>query len=419
MATKLVELRENFDAKQALVGRVLEEAGDDLDFAKVKCLGDNLDTQAKVEKFREVNAELADLEMDIRAKAALEDARKRLSDIEDIRDQPAGGAGGMQHPRGGSDGDPRLSMKMVARQLVESEEYKQFSADRGNGFSMVFEDVDMKTLMQTTQGWAPDSDRTGRLVEAVTRPIQILELIPMADTDSNSVTYWEETLRTHASAEKVEGGTYAESTFEWTERQSQVRKITDSLPVTDEQVEDRSQLRSIIEQRLGFGVRQRLDTQVVAGNGTPPNLEGIVNTAGIQTQAKGTDPRFDAVHKGITKVRVTGRSMPGAIVMHSNDWQEIRLTRTADGIYILGNPASAGPMTLFGLPVALNEAISENTALVGDFANYCRIYDRRGLSIQVGYVGDQFKEGKQTLRADMRAAFVVERPAAFCTVTGL
>lgn len=414
MSTKLVELRENFDAKQALVGRVLEQAGDDLDFSKVKCLGDNLDTQAKVEKFREVNAELADLEMDIRAKAALEDARKRLETVSDLRDRPADSP--TPHPEPNGKG---ASLKMIADRLVNSEEYKAFKADRGTGFSMMFEDVDLKTLMATYQGWAPDSDRTGRLVEAVTRPIQILDLIPVGDTDSNSVTYWEETLRTHSASEKIEGGTYAESAFQWTERTSQVRKITDSLPVTDEQLEDRSQLRTLLEQRLGFGIRQRLDTQVAVGNGTPPNLEGITNTTGIQTQAKGSDPRFDAVHKAITNVRVTGRAMPGAIAMHSTDWQSIRLTRTADGIYILGNPAIAGPMVLFGLPVALNEALTQGTALVGDFQNFCRIYDRRGLSIQVGYVGDQFKEGKQTLRADMRVAFVVERPAAFCTVTGL
>lgn len=415
MSTKLVELRENFDAKQALVGRVLEEAGDDLDFSKVKCLGEDLDTQGKVEKFREVNTHLSHLETDIRAKAALEEARKRLKNVEDIRSIPHAGDA-TPHPEPNGRG---VSMKAIADRLVESEEYKSFKADRGAGFSMMFDDVNLKTLMSTTQGWAPDSDRTGRLVEAAVRPIQILDLIPVGDTDSNSVTYWEETLRTHSSAEKIEGAAYAESAFEWTERTSQVRKITDSLPVTDEQLEDRSQLRTLLEQRLGFGVRQRLDLQVVNGNGTPPNLEGITQVSNIQTQARGTDPRFDAIHKGITKVRVTGRAMPGAIVMHSNDWQEIRLTRTADGIYILGNPAVAGPMTLFGLPVALNEAISENTALVGDFANFCRIYDRRGLSIQVGYVGDQFKEGKQTLRADIRAAFVVERPAAFCTVTGL
>jgi HK97 family phage major capsid protein len=417
MATKLVELREKRDAKDALVRQVLDQAGEDLDFSKVKCLGEGLDTQAKVEQFRGLNAELADLETDIRGRAALEAAAKARAANGDISRTPAGPSA----PHPSDDGEARspVSMKAIADRLIASEEYKAYREDGAKGFSMMFDDVDLKTLMSTTQGWAPDSDRTGRLVEAVTRPIQILDLIPVGDTDSNSVTYWEETLRTHGAAEKVEGAAYAESAFEWTEKTSQVRKITDSLPVTDEQLEDRSQLRTLLDQRLGFGVRQRLDLQVVDGDGVPPNLEGITNVAGIQTQAKGADPRFDAVHKGITKVRVTGRAMPGAIVMHSNDWQEIRLTRTADGIYILGNPAIAGPMQLFGLPVALNEAIDENTALVGDFQNYCRIYDRRGLSIQVGYVGDQFKEGKQTLRADIRVAFVVERPAAFCTVTGL
>jgi hypothetical protein len=37
----------------------------------------------------------------------------------------------------------------------------------------------------------------------------------------------------------------------------------------------------------------------------------------------------------------------------------------------------------------------------------------------LGYVGDQFKEGEQTLRADMRAAFTVTRAAAVCQITGI
>jgi HK97 family phage major capsid protein len=121
----------------------------------------------------------------------------------------------------------------------------------------------------------------------------------------------------------------------------------------------------------------------------------------------------------MTKVRVTGRATPNAIVMHPNDWEAVRLTRTADGIYILGNPSQAGPMTLFGLPIALADLITENTALVGDFANFCQLYEKRGVEIMAGYVGDQFKQGRQTLRADVRVAFVVYRPTAFCTITGI
>lgn len=415
MPSKLVETREKFDAKQAVIAEALKQAGDQTDFSQIKVFGEDMSSADNVEKFREINEELDDLATEIRGLEAAEKARNSLLDIAQERGRPAGDSR-QKHPQSG--GGP-ATFKSLGARFVESEEYETYLKDRTESVGVTFEDVALKTLMSTTAGLAPEADRTGRMVDAAVRPIQILDLIPMAETDSNSVTYWEETLRTHSAAEKLEGATYPEDAYEWTERTAQVRKIPTSIPVTDEQLEDRSQVRSLLEQRLAFGVRQRLDGQVINGNGTPPNLEGVLNVAGIQTQAKGTDPTFDAIHKAITKVRVTGRAMPGAILLHSNDWEEIRLTRTADGIYIMGNPAVSGPMTLFGLPVALNEVLSEGTGLVGDFANFCRIYDRRGISIQVGYVGTQFTEGKQTIRADMRAAFTVERPAAFCKVTGI
>jgi HK97 family phage major capsid protein len=407
---RLVEVREKLDSRQALVGKVLEEAGEDLDFANVKCLGENLDTQAKVDTFRALNDELADLQRDVLAIKALEDGRKTFEGVEGIKADPVG-LPPQPSARGGE--------KSIGQRLVESDEYREFMDDHTKGFAMSFPDVELKTLMSTTAGWAPESGRIGRVVDAVTRPIQVLDLIPFGQTDANSIVYMEETLRTHSAAEKLEGVTYAESAFELTERSVQVRKITDSIPVTDEQLEDEAQVRSYLDQRLRFGLRQRLDTQTLGGDGVPPNLEGILNVAGIQTQAKGADPRFDASHKAMTLVRVTGRAFPDSVVLHPNDWEAIRLTRTADGIYILGNPAVAGPMTLFGLPVAIGDVITENTGLVGDFGNFCQLFERRGVDVQVGFTGTQFVEGKQTMRADLRAAFVVFRPAAFCTVTGL
>ena len=40
-------------------------------------------------------------------------------------------------------------------------------------------------------------------------------------------------------------------------------------------------------------------------------------------------------------------------------------------------------------------------------------------SVEVGFINDDFIKGKKAIRADIRAAFVVYRPAAFCTVTGI
>ena len=122
----------------------------------------------------------------------------------------------------------------------------------------------------------------------------------------------------------------------------------------------------------------------------------------------------------MTKIRVTGRAIPTHHVMHPTDWQNVRLLRTVDGVYIWGNPSEAGPERLWGLPVVQCDADVAATGYVGSFLPaFVTLFEKRGIDVQIGFVGTQFTEGKRTVRADMRAALVFTRPAAFCSVTGL
>jgi HK97 family phage major capsid protein len=144
------------------------------------------------------------------------------------------------------------------------------------------------------------------------------------------------------------------------------------------------------------------------------------NVVGIQTLAKGADSAIVAFMKALTLVRFTGRANPSGAVMHPNDWQDILLTQNANGDFLFGNPfMGAGPQALFGIPVAISDGQTQNTAIIADFRNFTRLDDRRGVNVQTGFVGTQFTEGKITLRADLRAAFTVTRPAAVCTLTGI
>jgi HK97 family phage major capsid protein len=408
----LRDARGKKETKQKELADIFEIAGEDVDLAKVvkaRTLTGAKTTHDVAAHIRTINDELTEIGKDIDDLVGVKKAQERTKTSDELQD-----AGGYE-AGDGSDTGPQV--KSFGQLFVESKAFKEFGGDRGPEATI---DVDLKTLMTTAAGWAPEVTRTDRLVEFATRPLQVAELIPQTTTGQSAVQYMEETTFTNVAAETAEGGTYQEAALAYTEQTSLVRKIAVYLPVTDEQLEDEPRVRGVIDNRLPFMVRQRLDLQILVGNGTAPNLRGILNVVGIQTQAKGADPTPDAVYKAIVKVEVTGQAIANAVVMHPNDWQDVRLLRTADGLYIWGNPSDAGPERIWGLRVVRAQALTENTGLVGDFANFSELAVRRGIDTQISnsHLG-YFIEGKQAIRADMRVALVVYRPAAFCTVTGI
>lgn len=429
----LDQAQEKLAAKAQELRAVFKEAetGDGTyDHTKAKSLGEGVKTSSDfVAAIKQRNAELDELGQHIEGLRSIKEADDNLARLEK-------GQRNFRLPGAGGDAPAnRGQFKSLGGQVIEAKGFKEWHGqNRGGGCDIAidvdpsdflakaarFETIGNKALMTTAAGFAPESIRLPGFVEAPTRPIQLLDILPMGRTNQAAVPYMEETTRTHAAAERAEGGTFAESEFAFTEKSVPVVKVTDSVPVTDEQLEDVALIESYINGRLAFGLRQRLDAQCLAGNGTSPNMRGILNTAGIQTLAKGADPVMDALYKAMTNVRLIGRAMPTHHNIHPLDWQGIRLTRTADGIYIFGNPSESGPERLWGLPVIQNDALTEGTALVGSFEPaWIMLFERRGVDIQVGYVGTQFGEGKRTVRADMRAALQVARPAAFHTVTGI
>lgn len=437
---KLADVRAKAQAKRDELGKVFEEAKTDdgqYDFNKVTVLGAGVKGSVAVaEAVKAMTAELDEL---CAQAETLEEAERAAKGFES-REKGGrgfalpGGEGGL----GGRGNYPNEKdrFRALGEMVREAKAFKDWHGKgRNEGITLQFDDmlpsemlamasvaetIGSKALMATTAGYAPERIRLPGFVEAATRPIQLLDIIPMARTGRDAVTYMEETTRTHAAAERAESAAFAESTFAFTERTSAVRKITDSLPVTDEQLEDVELIESYINGRLAFGIRQRLDSQCLVGDGTAPNLRGLKNTVGIQTQARAVDPIPDAFFKAMTKIRLVGRAIPTHHVMHPSDWEKVRLLRTVDGVYIWGSPSEAGPERLWGLPVVQCDADAAATGYVGSFdPAWVSLFERRGVEIAVGYVGTQFTSGQRTVRGDMRAALVFMRPAAFCSVTGL
>ncbi|MER7002214.1 phage major capsid protein [Dactylosporangium sp. NPDC000555] len=408
----LVETRDKLNARRDTLAGIFAEAGPTYDMSLVKSLQG--DSNAKVAEIQKLTAEINDLKVDLDkhlvvAKAAGE--AKAHADRGERGSAPD--AKGDREKKAGK-------LRPFGQMVVESDAIKGYRPGSGSG-PVARLDVDLKTLFSTSNGWDPEDTRTGRVEMYPTRPApRVIDVFPQTTTSQSTVLYMEETVYENNAAETGEGTQYPEVQLKVDEKSSEVRKIAAFLPVTDEQFEDEERARAYVQNRLPFFLRQRLDSQLLIGNGAAPNLRGLENITGIQSQALGGDPIPDALYKCMRSIRDDGFAEPSHVFIRPSKWESVQLMRTADGVYIWGHPSMPGPRTIWGVPVVESTAGSASKASMGDFTNFSEVAVRRGIDVQISNShGGFFIEGKLAVRADVRVAVIFYRPKAFGVVTGL
>lgn len=414
------ELRTAIDERSSVLHNIFEEAGPDLDHSKVKVV-DTKDGVDLAKQIKNRNDELTKLGV---RQSEFDSADQIRIENEKRRNAPAG-ADPRQWAPSNDNPAPRPRKDSMGEAFVKSPLYAGAKNKAGGAADLDVDPINfirrgpMNTNFTTSAGWAPESLRTGRVVLDEQREIEVTDAIPAIPTGMAAVVYMEETTFTNAAAERSEAAAYAEAALALTQRSVTVRSVGTSLPVTDEQLADVDGVGAYLDQRLGFMVRQRVDSQILVGDGIAPNLAGTLNVAGINTQARGADSTPDAIYKGMVAAQVTGRSQPNVVFVHPTNWQAVRLLKTADGIYIWGSPSEQAPARIWGLPVIVTTAVTLNTGIVGDYARFSALHVRAGLEVLTGFVNDDFTKGLVHIRAGIRVAMVHYRPSAFTQVTGL
>lgn len=421
--SKLIELREAFAQKAQEMHKVFEEAGEDRAFDKVTSLGDIKGSVAVAEWVQQRNAELGRIHQEIEG---LDDYQKMVKDNQDRMRLASQPAGDIVHPTGGApgnDGQQSLVLhKSFAQKVVESDVIKEYQRSRRQSPTVELDVPDLVAVKATLTetGYAPQAVRTGLILPGALRRPVVADLLPQGTTDQIAIVYMEETTTTNGAAAVAEGVAKPESALVFTEKTSPVRKIATVLPVTDELIADVPAMRSYIEARLRLFLDLAEDSTILVGDGIAPNLLGLLNVVGINTQAKGADPTPDTIYKAMVKIMTTSFLNASGVVFHPLDWQDVKLLRTADGIYIWGSPDSMGPDRIWGLPVVSTVAITQNTALVGAFDSATQIFRRVGVTFAISdQHQDFFVLNKLMLRVEERLAVVCYRPQGLCTCTGV
>lgn len=323
----------------------------------------------------------------------------------------------------------RLVKSDAYKELVESGELERTTRGsfKWSGGEIASRD-EFKTLItglsRTSSGAFIVPDRQPGVVSLLLRPLVVRQLVTVGDTDVDTVEWVKENSFTNAAAETAEatatavGGTKPESGIDYAVIQSTVKNIAHWIPATKRALADVGQLRTLIDARLQDGVNLRLDSQMINGDATGENLRGILNTSGVLTQARGTDPGLEAVLKAITQLRLAFVE-PTAVLMHPTDAMNLRLAKNAQGAYYFGNPNIGDSFQIWGLPIVQTPAVPVGTAIVGKW-DEAMLWVREGVNLSASDShNDFFIRNMVAVLAEGRFAFAVPRPFAFCLTTGL
>lgn len=405
----LKQLRGAIAEKSKVIGVIFEEAGPDLDFTKVKCI-EGADTADRVAKVRALQAELADLHKDFEELDAIAKSRQEA-------DAKAGFMGEPPREQPGAASQKTIGQMIMASKAVTGERQRvRFEMDPKSLLS-----PELKANFFTTSGWAPENLRVPGYVPTPFEEVMVVDKLPIYPTTQNSVVYMLETTRTNAAAEKAEGDGAAESALALTETTEPVQEVATFVPVSKVQLEDVAFAEAYLTNTLGSLVREKMSSQILNGSGTPPALKGTLNIGGsLQTQAKGTDSTPDAIYKGMVLVRTVGFTEPSIVFVNPSDWQDVRLLKTDDGIYLFGNPNDTGFDRIWGVPVLQSTQVVANTIILGNYSRFAYVAMRRGIEVEMssGY-NDYFVKGKLAVLASLRCAVVHTRTSAFCKITGV
>lgn len=309
--------------------------------------------------------------------------------------------------------------KSIGQRFVESDEFKGF--EQGGFGRNAKARVEMKatlTLATTdTAGAVGAGAVVTRLpgVQALPqRRMTVRDLLAPGRMDGNTIEYVQETGFTNAAAPVAEGASKPQSDIKLAEKTTTAKVIAHHMKVSRQALSDVSQLQSMIDQRLRFGLAFAEENQLLNGNGTGQNLSGLIlNSTGYAaafTPAAETvidKMRLAMLQAALAEYPATGH------VMHPIDWARVELVKDANEAYVIGNPQGTVQPTLWGLPVVATQAIGVDKFLTGAFQLGAQIFDRWDASVETGYENDDFTKNLVTVLAEERLALAVYRPEAF------
>ena len=244
-------------------------------------------------------------------------------------------------------------------------------------------------------------------------PQKIEPLIPHIAVTTDSVDYV--TVADAIGAAGVaEAGAIPESKFTPTLAKANVVNVAHYTKITKQLADDAPALAAYINTKMLYGLQNKVESQIVNGNGTAPQLKGLLadgSYTNASAQLTGAKNLFDLLLL-LQGVAETAAYTPEALVLNPMTWAQLAMEKDSQGRYLLGGPGLAANKSVWGIPVVTSSAVPAGKFIFGNFTQTVTIYDRQQVAVEMTNTNeDDFTRYLYTIRASRRLALAVEVPA--------
>jgi HK97 family phage major capsid protein len=267
------------------------------------------------------------------------------------------------------------------------------------------------------------------VLETRYRELTIADLLAKGTLSQPTLTYWQQGTLTGDVATVAEGATKPSLNFDAGIVTETLAKIAGVTKISDEMVEDADFMVSMVRSQLLQRLSLVEEDQILNGNGTAPNLSGILDRSGIQTYATTAGltaaKALNGIFHAIQLVKNVSFIPADGIVMNPTDYETVRLGLDANNQYYGGGPFTGAygndgfslQPGLWTLPTVVTPAIAQGTVLVGAFRQGAQLFRKGGVRLEsTNSNEDDFKKNLVALRVEERVALAVYFPTAFVKV---
>ena len=319
----------------------------------------------------------------------------------------------------------RMAENSVRKALADNREDFVKAKDGRHSFRFELKAAgDMTIAGNVSGGNVPQAQRLEGINDIAEREAKSYALFPKLRTAANTIEWVYETGQDGTIDGTAEGAAKDQIDNDFVVTSVALVKRAAYFKVSTEMLDDVSFMEGWLRNKLIVRLFLDVDNQVLNGNGTAPNLKGVIDyatafAAGTFANAVDSANDADSLVVAANQIRLANHNGALTIMMHPSDVAALKLVKlsASDKRYVERLMMVGSQMSLDGIPIIENTNITAGDFLIGDFAKGT-IVEKSGIEIEIGLDGNDFTKNMRTILAEWRGQLFVQNNDTTAFVKG-